>query len=102
MRRFGAELVHQDARAGVAGDVFEEQRRAAGPRLAVATQLGRAVGDLGHFEVGGDGLFDAAKFTGLVDASDPFAKVFVRHFPAPSAIGMRQQVYRTTLEGPHS
>ena len=49
---FGAELVHQDAGAGVAVDVFEEERGAAGRGRALA-ELGGAVGDLGHLEVRG-------------------------------------------------
>ena len=51
-----AELVHQDLRAGVAFDVFEEQGGTSGFECASA-ELGGAVGDLGHLEVGID--FDA-------------------------------------------
>ena len=48
-----AELVHQDLRALVAGDVFEEQGGASGVGGSLAG-FGGAVGDLGHLEDGRD------------------------------------------------
>ncbi len=78
MRRSDAELVHQDLCAGVAGYVLEEEGRAASLVSSLA-ELGGAVGDLGHFEVGADGLADAAEFACFVELLDPFAKVGVGH-----------------------
>ena len=67
-----AELVHQDARAGVAFDVFEEEGGATGFGCAAA-ELGGAVGDLGHLE---DGVYfggDAFEFAGFLECLDPVA-----------------------------
>ena len=74
----GAELVHQDFGAGVAGDVLKEQGRAAGFGCAFV-ELGGAVGDLGHFQMWADGFADAAEFAGFVELGDPIAKVGIRH-----------------------
>ena len=75
---FGTELVHQDLGSGVAGDVLEEEGRAAGLGRALA-EFGGAVGDFGHLEVGANGDADAAQFSGLVELLDPFAKVGIGH-----------------------
>ena len=69
----GAELVHQDAGSGIVHDVLKEQRGAAGAAFCRGGQLGGAVGDLGHFEVGRDGLSHGGQLAGAVEASDPVA-----------------------------
>ena len=78
----GAELVHEGAGTGVAGDVLKQQRGATGAVLRVPFELRCSVGDLGHLEVGADGVFDDDEFARAVEAVDPFAKVFVGQFPA--------------------
>jgi hypothetical protein len=52
-------LVDEDLVAGVALDVFEEERGAAG--------FGDAVGDLGDFQLGGDFFADALQFAVLFE-----------------------------------
>jgi hypothetical protein len=69
---FAAELVHQDACAGVAFDVFEEEGGASGIGCA-SSEFGGAVGDLGHLE---DGVYfggDALEFAGFLKLFDPVA-----------------------------
>ena len=75
---FGAELIHQDARAGKAGDVFEEEGGPTGV-LCALVQLGGAVGDLGHLEVGRYGEGDALEFVRAFELLDPVAQVGVSH-----------------------
>ncbi len=61
-----AELVHQDAGAGIAFHVLEQQRRAAGVRGSLP-HLGAAVGDLCHLQNGIDLDLDALQFPCLVE-----------------------------------
>ena len=74
----GAELVHQDLRALVAGDVFEEQRGASGLGSSLPG-LGGAVGDLGHLEDGGDLGGDALQLASFIERLDPVAQTFISH-----------------------
>ncbi len=65
----GPELVHQDASAGIASDVFKEERGTAG------LEFGGAVGDLGHLQVRGNFGGDALDLTRFFEALDPVAEV---------------------------
>ena len=60
-----AELVHQDGRAGVAFDVFEEEGRAS-CFCGAAVEFGGAVGDLGHLEVRVNFDGDALELAGFL------------------------------------
>ena len=60
-----AELVDEDLVAGMAFDVFKEQRRAAA--------LGYAVGDLGDFQLRRNFFADALQFAGFFESFDPVA-----------------------------
>ena len=73
----GAELVHQDAGAGMTRDVFEQQRGSAGSPGGDGGHFGGAVGDLGHLEIRRDRLSDRVQFAGAVQPGDPFAKVLI-------------------------
>jgi hypothetical protein len=77
-----AVLVHEDPSAGIAGDVLEEEGRAAG-FVSSLPKLGGAVGDLSHLEVRADRFADAAEFAGFVELPDPFAKVGIGQWKAP-------------------
>ena len=55
----------------VAAHVLEEQRRAA--------RLAHAVGDLGDFQLGGDGRGDALKLAALLEERDEFAQILKCH-----------------------
>ncbi len=68
----GAELVHEDAGARVAFDVFEEEGGASGLE-AVAAEFRGAVSDLGHFQNGIDFVLDYFEFACFVELFDPFA-----------------------------
>ena len=72
-----AELVDEDAGAGMPFDVLEEQRRAAGTVGAARPPLGDAVGNLGDLQNGiGFGL-DALQFSGLFQRGNPFPQVLI-------------------------
>ncbi len=66
-----AELVDEDLVAGMALDVFEEKRGAAG--------FGDAVGDLGDFQLGRDFFADALQFAVIFEGFDPVAQIVVGH-----------------------
>ena len=72
--RFGAELIDQNLRTGMALEVLEEQSRAALGAFGIAT-LGDAVGDFGNLKNGiGFGL-DALQLAGAIERGDPLAEV---------------------------
>ena len=73
----GAELVDQQLRAGIAFDVFEQQRRAARTVLAARSPLGDAVGDLGDLQDRIGFRLDALQFSRLVERGDPFPQVVI-------------------------
>jgi hypothetical protein len=70
-------LIDEDAGAGMAFDVFEQEGGAAG-LAGAATGFRNAVGDLGDFEDGGDFLADAAELARLVEELDPVSEVVAR------------------------
>ncbi len=92
---FAAELVDEDLVAGMALDVFKQQRRAAGRVLAGArlfrsrmgaglhSNLGNAVGDLGDFELRRNFFADALQLAVLFESLNPVAQIVVGQVSAP-------------------
>ena len=76
---FAAELVHEDARSGIAFDVLEEQRRTSG-FCGASAELGGAVGDFCHLKDGIDFGGDALQFSSFVELLNPVAKIVVGQF----------------------
>jgi hypothetical protein len=62
-------LIHEDAGAGIAFDVFEEECRAAARRLR------HAVGDLRHFEDRVYFFAYAFELAGFIEGFDPFSEI---------------------------
>jgi hypothetical protein len=83
-----AELVDEDLVAGMALDVFKQQRRAAGSvlfliavpfarPLSMRTDFGNAVGDLRDFQLRRNLFADALQFAVLFEGFDPVAQIVV-------------------------
>ena len=92
MRRSLPNWLMRDLVAGMALDVFKEQRRTAGRILLFRRGSGsgprrssNAVGDLGDFELGRDLFADALQFAVFFEGFDPVAQIVVGQGCAPPA-----------------
>ncbi len=79
-----AELVHQDLRAGIAGDVFEEESGASGA-VGSLSEFGGAIGNLCHLEDGRDFGGDAFEFSSFSKSRQPVAQTFICHSVSSSS-----------------
>ena len=80
-----AELIHQDAGAGISFHVLEEQRWPAGSavRPGIESRLRNTVRDLRDFEQWIDFFADAAQFAGFIEDFDPLSEVVAGQVGSP-------------------
>jgi len=87
-------LIDENAGAGMAFDVFEEEGGASWRYFGAAIEAGfaDAVGDFGDFEQGGDFLADAAELAGFIEEFDPVSEVVAGQG------GRSVEGFKTTIE----